>query len=404
MNADALRHTVTALMPGLRVDLERLVRLPSVAFEGFPEEPVRQAAAAVADLLQKAGLPEVDCSRSPNDPQASTRRGRRRPARPPSCSTRTTTCSRRATTRPGQALPSSRRERAGRLYGRGAADDKSGIIMHGGALQTLGTDCRVGVKVLIEGQEENGQGGIEEFVGRRRAAEGRRHRDRGRRQLQPRRAHADHVPARHGRPRRRGRDPGGRRAQRHVRRPGARRADRPLAHDRHAARRRRHGGRGGARRHRVRRRPLRRGRLPRRRRRAARRGPHRRRQRRRPPLRAPVHQRHRHRRADGRRRRQRARAQGAGPRERAPGAGSGPGRGAGASSPGISRPPPRGASRSRSRRAAAARASSPGPTAQPTRPRPTAMAAAFGRTSCTTARAAPSRWWRPSSRRCPPRR
>jgi acetylornithine deacetylase/succinyl-diaminopimelate desuccinylase-like protein len=54
--------------------------------------------------------------------------------------------------------------RAGRLYGRGAADDKSGIIMHAGALLALGADCPVGVKVLIEGQEENGQGGIEEFV------------------------------------------------------------------------------------------------------------------------------------------------------------------------------------------------------------------------------------------------
>src|SRR5450759_98690 len=55
-------------------------------------------------------------------------------------------------------------ERAGRLYGRGVADDKSGIIMHAGALLALGADCPVGVKVLIEGQEENGQGGIDEFV------------------------------------------------------------------------------------------------------------------------------------------------------------------------------------------------------------------------------------------------
>ena len=48
MNADALRQTVAGLMPVLRADLERLVRLPSVAFEGFSEEPVNQAAGAVA--------------------------------------------------------------------------------------------------------------------------------------------------------------------------------------------------------------------------------------------------------------------------------------------------------------------------------------------------------------------
>ena len=48
MNADALRQTVAGLMPGLRADLERLVRLPSVAFESLHEEPVKQAGAAVA--------------------------------------------------------------------------------------------------------------------------------------------------------------------------------------------------------------------------------------------------------------------------------------------------------------------------------------------------------------------
>ena len=36
--------------------------------------------------------------------------------------------------------------------------------MHAGALLALGDDCPVGVKVLIEGQEEYGDGGIEEFV------------------------------------------------------------------------------------------------------------------------------------------------------------------------------------------------------------------------------------------------
>ncbi|MCX6362645.1 MAG: dipeptidase [Actinobacteria bacterium] len=164
MNADALRQTVAGLMPGLRADLERLVRLPSVSFEGFPEEPLKLAGSAVAELLQKAGLPEVrmiDIARAPQAVFAA------RPAQP---GAPTVLLYAHYDVQPAGAAsawaipPFAPTERAGRLYGRGAADDKSGIIMHAGALLALGADCPVGVKVLIEGQEENGQGGIEAFV------------------------------------------------------------------------------------------------------------------------------------------------------------------------------------------------------------------------------------------------
>ena len=164
MNADALRQTVAGLMPGLRADLERLVRLPSVAFEDFPEEPVTLAGAAVAELMKKAGLPEVrlvDIARAPQAVFARAAGAAGRAHRP------ALRALRRAAGGPASGLDQPAfepTERAGRLYGRGAADDKSGIIMHAGALLALGADCPVGVKVLIEGQEENGQGGIEAFV------------------------------------------------------------------------------------------------------------------------------------------------------------------------------------------------------------------------------------------------
>jgi cysteinylglycine-S-conjugate dipeptidase len=164
MNADALRQTVAGLMPVLRADLERLVRLPSVAFEDFPEEPVKQAAAAVAELMKKAGLPEVRLVDIPRAPQAVFG------ARPAQPGAPTVLLYAHYDVQPAgedsawTSPPFAPTARAGRLYGRGASDDKSGIIMHAGALLALGADCPVGVKVLIEGQEENGQGGIEEFV------------------------------------------------------------------------------------------------------------------------------------------------------------------------------------------------------------------------------------------------
>ena len=58
-------------------------------------------------------------------------------------------------------------ERDGRWYGRGAADCKGNIVMHLTALRALrqihgGFPC--GVKIICEGSEEQGTGGLEEFV------------------------------------------------------------------------------------------------------------------------------------------------------------------------------------------------------------------------------------------------
>ena len=47
-------------------------------------------------------------------------------------------------------------ERDGAIYGRGAADSKSNILMHVGALRAWDGTPPVGVKIVIEGQEETG--------------------------------------------------------------------------------------------------------------------------------------------------------------------------------------------------------------------------------------------------------
>ncbi|GAA0517728.1 dipeptidase [Saccharopolyspora subtropica] len=58
------------------------------------------------------------------------------------------------------------KEKNGRLYGRGAADDKSGIMMHVGMLRAFGTKPPVNVEFLIEGEEESGTGSLEEYLDR----------------------------------------------------------------------------------------------------------------------------------------------------------------------------------------------------------------------------------------------
>ena len=51
-----------------------------------------------------------------------------------------------------------------RLYGRGAADDGGGIAIHSGALQALGDDLKVNIKVFIEGEEEMGSPSFIPFI------------------------------------------------------------------------------------------------------------------------------------------------------------------------------------------------------------------------------------------------
>src|ERR1044071_98932 len=51
-----LRAAVAREMPGVRADLERLIRIPGVAFEGFDHSHVERSAEAVAELLRGAGL------------------------------------------------------------------------------------------------------------------------------------------------------------------------------------------------------------------------------------------------------------------------------------------------------------------------------------------------------------
>ncbi|GLW34914.1 dipeptidase [Actinoplanes regularis] len=54
----------------------------------------------------------------------------------------------------------------GRWYGRGAADCKGNIVMHLTALRALGPDVPVNLKLIVEGSEEQGTGGLEDFVTR----------------------------------------------------------------------------------------------------------------------------------------------------------------------------------------------------------------------------------------------
>jgi acetylornithine deacetylase/succinyl-diaminopimelate desuccinylase-like protein len=160
LTTDQLRAAIKRELPGVRADLERLVRIPGIAFDGFDFTPLARSADAVAELLHGVGL-EVQISRIEGGHPAVI--GRR--AAPPGAPT--VLLYAHHDVQPVGDLskwlsdPFEPTERDGRLYGRGAADDKAGVMAHVAALRAFGcgTDndqLPVGVVVFVEGEEEYG--------------------------------------------------------------------------------------------------------------------------------------------------------------------------------------------------------------------------------------------------------
>lgn len=149
-----LRARVAAVMPGVIQDLTRLVAIPSCAFPGFPAEPVLAMADATVDLLRRSGLPRA---RSIEVPGGYPLVYAEHPA-PPGAPTVLLYAHYDVQPAPPEqgwtVDPWQPAVRGGRLFGRGAADDKSGIAMHAAALQAFGGDFPVGLRVVVEGEEE----------------------------------------------------------------------------------------------------------------------------------------------------------------------------------------------------------------------------------------------------------
>jgi acetylornithine deacetylase/succinyl-diaminopimelate desuccinylase-like protein len=142
-------------MSSWRDALERLVRIPSVSADPAARAAVEASAAEVARQLTAAGLLDVEVVSADGGLPAVLGR---RPA-PPGAPTvllyahhdvQPTGASDDWLSDPFEPV-----ERDGRLYGRGAADDKAGVVLHCAALRALG-DASVGVTVLVEGEEEIG--------------------------------------------------------------------------------------------------------------------------------------------------------------------------------------------------------------------------------------------------------
>ncbi|MFD8637440.1 M20/M25/M40 family metallo-hydrolase, partial [Streptomyces sp. NPDC059656] len=160
-----LAARVAALMPRAEQDLAELVAMPSVADpRQYPPEDCRRTAEWVAAAFTEAGLHDVRLEPTPDGSLAVL--GHRLP--PPGAPTVLLYC--HYDVQPPldesawQSPPFELTERDGRWYGRGAADCKGNIVMHLTALRALGDDVPVGLKLVAEGSEEQGTGGLEAYV------------------------------------------------------------------------------------------------------------------------------------------------------------------------------------------------------------------------------------------------
>jgi acetylornithine deacetylase/succinyl-diaminopimelate desuccinylase-like protein len=153
--------------------LGKLVRIPGIAWEAFDEADLARSAEAVAELFRnsgvfetveikhsvvdgKAGAPAVLASRPAKNGRPHVLLYAHHDVQPPGDDSQWQTPAFEPTAKDG------------RIYGRGAADDKAGVVAHLTAIETLkaiaGDDFDLGISIFIEGEEEAGSRTFRAFL------------------------------------------------------------------------------------------------------------------------------------------------------------------------------------------------------------------------------------------------
>ncbi len=163
-----VRSAIASQMPRAKSELAELVRFASVHDpRQFPVEECTGAAQWVQRAFVDAGIPDVQLIETVDGSLAVVGS---RPAR--AGAPTVLLYSHYDVQPPGDRTlwnsePFELTERDGRWYGRGSADCKGNVIMHLLALRALGESLDVGVRIICEGSEEMGTGGLEALVEQR---------------------------------------------------------------------------------------------------------------------------------------------------------------------------------------------------------------------------------------------
>jgi acetylornithine deacetylase/succinyl-diaminopimelate desuccinylase-like protein len=171
----ALTEAVQLGLPAAIADLSRLVRIPSVSWDGFDPAHVADSATAVSSLFDGLGVfdsvqisqAEIGSTGRLGQPAVLATRAARN-GRPTILLYAHHDVQPQGDDADWQSLPFEPTVRGDRLYGRGAADDKAGVMAHVAAIRafvaTMGDDFDLGIAVFIEGEEEFGSKSFSNFL------------------------------------------------------------------------------------------------------------------------------------------------------------------------------------------------------------------------------------------------
>ena len=164
-----LHTALDTVFDQVKETLASLVALPSIAWPSFDQSHVAASAEAVAGLAREAGFPSVEVLTAPTasgvDGAPAVVARREGPA-----GARTVVLYAHHDVQPTgdetlwNTPPFVATEIGDRIYGRGASDDKAGILVHLTALRLLGDDLGVGVVLFVEGEEEAGSPSFQNFL------------------------------------------------------------------------------------------------------------------------------------------------------------------------------------------------------------------------------------------------